>query len=158
MAYENNRFNNRNNYNDRNNYNNRKQGGSEYLELVDLTQENYVELAEKVINHINKTPKNLISTSQIRGLLSLNSEIYNSVALNRNKQLDDDVISRLQYLKVRCVYDSGRDSKVKCFVMNSHLIDYLNKIGNSKEKYLLFARYMEALVAYRKFKGAKADA
>ena len=48
------------------------------------------------------------------------------------------------------------DTKI-AYDENSHLIDHLDKIGDDKKKYMLFARYMEALVAYRKFKGGKDD-
>lgn len=117
-----------------------------------LTNDNYVALAEKVINYL-KENKCLLTTSKIRNILSLNAEIYNTVLSERKDKLSGDVKARLQYLKVRMVYDSGREKTVKLFVQNSHLIEHLDEIGESKEKYMLFARYLEALVAYRKFAG-----
>lgn len=145
---------NRNN-NQRGNSNNKRRFFNDDKQLLPyetLTSDNYVALAENVINYLKNNQK-LLSTSQIRNLLSLNTEIYNTVLSERSTKLSDDVKSRLQYLKVRMVYDSGREEAVKLFVQNSHLIDHLDEIGESKEKYMLFARYLEALVAYRKFAG-----
>lgn len=124
------------------------------LPFTELTNDNYVSLAEKVIEKLNEN-KSILTTSQLRNILSLNSEIFNTVVIDTNSELSDSVCAKLQYLKVRMVYDSGRDNKnkVKDFIENSHLIEHIDKIGKSKEKYILFSRYMEALVAYRKFIG-----
>ena len=129
----------------------------EYKELTNNPNDNYVDYAQSVIRHLNSLGDNLLSTSQIRNLLSLNSEIYNMVIIDNQKTLSENVKAKLQYLKVRMVYDSGRDDKVKAFVLNSHLIDHINWIGDSKERYMLFSKYMEALVAYRKFEGKGKD-
>ena len=128
-----------------------------------LNSTNYVSIAEKVINHLTEgRPGNntyLLTTSQIRNLLSLNSEIYNTVVNMGSLELDEAVISKLLYLKVRMVYESGRQEKVDLFIKNSHLIEHLEYVCKTKKKsdYLIFARYMEALVAYRKFLGGKDD-
>lgn len=150
------------NNNNENQSNNQRDNGNKHhgkssdnmkiLPYKDLTNDNYVALAENVINYLNQN-RNLLTTSKIRNILSLNAEIYNTVLSERKNELSGDVKARLQYLKVRMVYDSGREKTVKLFVENSHLIDHLDKIGDSKEKYMLFARYLEALVAYRKFAG-----
>ena len=144
------RSNNNNNENHRGNGKNN--GKNEILPKVDLTNDNYVTLAKKVIEYLDKQ-KNLLTSSKIRNILSLNAEIYNTVLSERNEVLSDGVRARLQYLKVRMVYDSGKEKTVKLFIENSHLIDYLDEIKKSKEKYMLFARYLEALVAYRKLAG-----
>ena len=44
-------------------------------------------------------------------------------------------------------------SVVKELVEKASLLEHLEEIGNSRTQYLLFSRYMEALVAYRKFYG-----
>lgn len=133
-----------------------------YKDYKELTNDNYVEYAEEVIDYLlnggergiltTHVKRNILTTSQIRNLLSLNSEIYNIVISESGKKLSSNVQSKLQYLKVRMVYDSGRDNKVNDFVMNASLIKHLDEIGDSREKYMLFAKFMEALVAYREFK------
>ncbi len=157
---------NRNNDTNRNNgKNNYKQDKSKLaiLPYEDLTSDNYVVLAEKVINHLTENrPGNntyLLTTSQIRNLLSLNSEIYKTVINSGSTKLEGTIISKLMYLKVRMVYESGRQDKVGLFIKNSHLIEHLDEVceARNKGKYLIFARYMEALVAYRKFKGGQDD-
>lgn len=127
-----------------------------YKDYKELTNDNYVEYAKEVIDYLlNGGERKILTTSQIRNLLSLNSEIYNIVISESGKKLSSNVQSKLQYLKVRMVYDSGRDNKVKNFVMNAGLIKHLDEIGDSREKYMLFAKFMEALVAYRKFEGGR---
>lgn len=42
---------------------------------------------------------------------------------------------------------------MKELVEKASLLEHLEEIGNSRTQYLLFSRYMEALVAYRKFYG-----
>ena len=76
------------NYNTRNSDNRFGNGNSNDVKVinpfVDLTEENYVELAEKAIDAIgenkdkNGKPK-VLTTSKIRNILSLNAEIYNDV-------------------------------------------------------------------------------
>lgn len=148
-------------YNDtRRNNNNRnynRQNTPQTMPYKELTDNNYVKHAKSVIEYLNNLGGKLLTTSQIRNLLSLNSEIYNMVIMENKKELSENIQSKLQYLKVRMVYDSGRDNKVKAFVLNSHLIEHIDWIDNSKEKYMLFSKYMEALVAYRKFEGKGLD-
>lgn len=122
----------------------------------DLYNSDYVRLAENVIKHLNSRNK-ILTTTQIRNLLSLNSEIYNTVIIEKQSELSDRVKGKLQYLKVRMVYESGRTTTVKDFVENAHLIECLDGIGDSKDKYLHFARYLEALVAFRKYIGKGKD-
>ncbi len=38
---------------------------------------------------------------------------------------------------------------------SAKIIDILKEIGGSRGKYILFSRYMEALVAFRKYHGGK---
>lgn len=123
----------------------------------------YVEKAERVIkklyleNDINakgRARNNKITTSQIRGLLAGMSDIYNDV-VQLDGNLTPDIISRIQYLKVQFIYESGRDSKVKGFIESAGLIKEIDEIGNSKQRFIDAERYMEALVAYHRFYGGK---
>jgi CRISPR-associated protein, csm2 family len=125
-----------------------------------LTNENYLEKAEKVIDTLSKdkkTGKTLyapkITTTKLRKILSMVSEIYSDASRMREEKLDSEMRSRLKYLKLHIVYEEGRESVVKEFVEESNLIGALDEVEDSKSKLILFCHYVEALVAYRKFKG-----
>lgn len=83
-------------------------------------------------------------------------EIYNEILKEkRDEKLDDDIVSRVKYLKMRLAYESGRDNAVKGFVEKANLLKIIDSIGNSRSNLMLFCNYMEALVAYHKFYGGK---
>lgn len=123
-----------------------------------IKKDNYVKIAEKAISELaNKKnartgrPISMVTTSQIRNLLAMTADIYNEVERKQGDTLTEDIVSRIQYLRLRFVYEAGRNPKVKDLVMQAKLLDVLDEIGDSKENYILFSHYMEALVAYRKF-------
>lgn len=126
-----------------------------------LQNDTYVQKAEQVMERLssqtgkNGRPLPMVTTSKIRNLLSMTNEIYNEVRLSREEKLSSDIIGQINYLKIRFVYEAGRDPQVKNFVTQSQILECLDEIRGSRERYLLFARYMEALVAYHRFKGGK---
>lgn len=126
-----------------------------------LTNENYVSEAEKAINDLlqlkDKSGKPIkpLTTSKIRGLLAMTSEIYNEVILQSNETLTQEQIGKIQYLKIRTVYEAGREPTVRNFVKTANIIEHIDGINKSRSRFILFSRYMEALVAYRKYLGGK---
>ena len=120
-----------------------------------LTNENYLEKAEQVIDNLRKNDKGLIllTTTKLRKILSMLSEIYSDASRIREEKLDAEMRSRLQYLKLHIVYEEGREPAVKDFVKKSELIGALDEVKDSRSKLIIFCHYVEALVAYRKFKG-----
>lgn len=124
-----------------------------------LTEENYVEIAENAIKEIcdqkSKMGKRVppVTTSKIRNLLAMTAAIYNDVVVCQSEKLSEEIVGRINYLKIRFVYEAGREPKVKTLVEKAHLLEHLKEVGNSRIQYILFSRYMEALVAYRKFYG-----
>ena len=125
-----------------------------------LEQNTYVAKAEKAINECRKVTNSrgkveMITTSQIRHLLATTADIYNQVMLSMNDVLSEEITGRIAYLKIRFIYEMGRDSKMKTFAQQAEILKAIDEIGNSKQKYILFSRYMEALVAYDKFYGGK---
>lgn len=132
---------------------------------MNLTKLNYVNEAENVIKLIIEREKNrkqrektgIITTSKIRNLLSMISEIYHDAMHSKEKQLSDDILSRIQYLKMRFAYEAGRDKSVKEFVNMANIFHVIDEIGEEKENLIVFCHYMEALVAYRKFYVEKDD-
>ena len=121
-----------------------------------ITKENYVDHAEQVMRKLcdnGSRQKDLVTTSKIRSILSMVSEIYNNVRLERDPKLNENLKERLQYLKMRRVYEAGREPSVKTFIEEARLMKVLDEVGDSRERLITFCHYMEALVAYRKFLG-----
>jgi len=125
-----------------------------------LNEQTYVNDAEEVIRSLvtenrwgEKELK--LSTSKIRNLLALISAIYNDVRQDFSETLSEEIQSRIRYLKVRFVYESGREQDVKEFVKRAKILEYLDEIGDSRKGFLAFAKYMEALVAYHKYHGGR---
>lgn len=138
---------------------NAQHGGARFV-----LESNYAEQADRIIQEYKKAMGNrfeLFTTSKIRKLLAMVSEIYNDVRTEPSNKLSQVMQNRIEYLKVRLVYECGRDSKdrvVRPFVDRTGLLDLLNDIGDNKRKFIDFARYMEALVAYHRFHGGKDEA
>ena len=126
-----------------------------------LQNDTYVKKAEDVITKLasqtgrNGRPLPMVTTSKIRNLLSMTNEIYNEVRLSRDEKLDEDIRGRINYLKIRFVYESGRDGQVGDFVKQAQILECIDEIRGSREHCMLFCRYMEALVAYHKFLDGK---
>lgn len=128
-----------------------------------LSEKTYVDQAEKVLDKLTQkfekngkwiTPQ-IVTTSKIRNILSMAADIYDNVLQNRADELNEEIVSRIEYLRVRMIYECGREPRVKDFVNAADLLDYIKMIGNDKKKYILFYHYMEALVAFHKYKGGK---
>ena len=126
-----------------------------------LTNENYVSKAENVIKKLpecrNKwgKPIPMVTTSKIRNLLAMTADIYNEVRLSTGDMLSNDICGRISYLKLRFTYESGRYDDVRALVEQANILKCIDEIGNSKSRFLLFNRYMEALIAYHKFYDGK---
>lgn len=119
-----------------------------------LTDNNYVDKAEKVIKSLNRNKRDpklfVLTTSKIRNLLNLTSTLFDESKVREYKDLAD----KIAYLRVQFVYQSGREISVKDLVKKAEILDILKEINN-KESLQRFCRYMEALVAYFRFYGGK---
>lgn len=119
---------------------------------------NYVDEAERVINTLKAESNNgrlNITTSKIRAIHTLVTDIYNMESLRTEAELLEESQLKLMRLRVRIVYDAGREAAVKEFVKGAQLLEYIKGIGNSRTEMIRFAHYMEALVAYHRFLGGK---
>ncbi len=122
-----------------------------------INEQNYVDMAEKVIlslaNMKDRKGKNIpvVTTSKLRNLLAMTADIYNEIMNQTEDKLNEDICARIEYLRVRFLYESGREQSVKSLVNEAGIIDVIKEINGSKKRYILFNRYMEALVAFRKF-------
>ncbi len=120
-----------------------------------IEETSYVEKAEKVIKKLktNKDKKGRtvwITTSKIRNLLAMSADIYNDVLISDEK-LSDEINARIDYLRIRFVYEAGRERVVEDFVKTGEILQALQEIQGSRKRFILFNHYIEALVAYHRF-------
>lgn len=123
---------------------------------MEITNTNYVDRAEEVILKLKESGGGRIrlTTSQIRNILTITSTIYDN-AKRKKGPLDEEELMSVQLLRTKFVYESGRDRNVEQFIQMADLINLIKSIGDSREKLILFCKYMEALVAYHRFEGGK---
>ena len=122
-----------------------------------LEKTNYVDKAEDVVNNLMRDKKNhlILTTSKIRNILSMISTIYNEVIHYPSDKLNEDIVERLKYLKMRFAYEAGREKAVKNLIEVAKIFEIIEWIGNDKQKCILFCKYMESIVAYHKFNCGK---
>lgn len=148
-----------------------------------VTEENYLEHAEKVIQNLMKNSlkkDDTVSVSQIRNILANMSDIYNVVHFGKkdklsshNKELDEAIKAKIRELIMHCYYGAGREKTVKTFFLKSSLFMNLKGILESsalegqkempaelqnlgeKGRFLLVHKYLESLVAFHRFYGGK---
>ena len=128
-----------------------------------LNETTYVDKAEHVIDELKQpyekegrmVKPQLVTTSKIRNILSMAGDIYDKIMQENSPQLSQDIRARIEYLRVRIVYESGREPTVKSFVKKAQLLECIKEIGKEKKDYLLFYHYLEALVAFHRYKGGK---
>ena len=101
--------------------------------MVKLQTDNYVEQAEKVMQDLQAAGKGQIklTTSKIRSILAMVSELYNDTQRLRAETLSDELIGRVQYLKMRVAYEAGRDDVVRDFVEMAQLLGEIDQIGRA---------------------------
>lgn len=124
-----------------------------------IEESTYVKKAEQVIKQLSQNKDKYgkvrwITTSKIRNLLAMSADIYNEVLLSPEK-LSDEQSARIDYLRVRFVYEAGRDKDVKNFVEKAQILKALEEVRGSRKQYILFNHYMEALVAYHRYYGGR---
>lgn len=116
--------------------------------------EDYVDAAEKVMRALFAN-RSRITTTKMRGFLTLVNDVYNVESLRTEPELSAESKLKLMRLRVRMVYDAGRERDVKDFVEQAKLLEYLKGVGDSRETMIQFAHYVEALVAYHRYLGGR---
>lgn len=139
-------------------YNNRSSYGQQKELPPEITPkkvpEDYVDEAERIMRSLMNDGKT-VTTSKIRNLLSLVTEIYNEENISSDAKLQPENVVKLNMMRVRVAYECGRDDTVKTFVKQTNLLEYLKGISNDREDLIRFAHYMEALVAFHRYFGGK---
>ena len=126
--------------------------------------ENYVDEAERIMRALISSGTT-ITTSKIRTLLSLVTDIYNDESIRTEDKLKPDSVVKLNLMRVRVAYEYGRDNgesvgkdkvyPMKEFITQAHLREYLKGISTDRADLIRFAHYMEALVAFHRYLGGK---
>ena len=139
-------------------YNNRSSYGQQKELPPEITPkkvpEDYVDEAERIMRSLMSQPKK-VTTSKIRNLLSLVTDIYNTENIRTEEKLLPESIVKLNLMRVRVAYECGRDDTVKSFVAQTNLLEYLKGISTDRANLIRFAHYMEALVAFHRYFGGK---
>lgn len=149
------------------NMNNRRDYSSDQDDAIpfeQLTIDNYVDLAEKVMDKMfssekynSDQKKNDLTTSKIRSLLSMTAEILfkaNNALASEKQNLPDDLKEDLGYFRIRCAYEMGREKSVKQLDKHAHLLEHVKNVKSISDC-ILFCHYLEALVAYHTYNGGK---
>lgn len=130
---------------------------------MQINEKNYVDKAEEAIIRLSKKtnsqgkPIAMVTTSKIRNLLSMAADIYNQVLGRDEAELPAELVSRIDYLRVRFIYEAGREAAVKSLIDEADLLNILKEINGDKNNYILFYHYMEALVAFKRYMNRNDD-
>lgn len=126
--------------------------------------ENYVDEAERIMRVLISNGTT-VTTSKIRNLLSLVTDIYNDESIRTEDKLKPDSVVKLNLMRVRVAYEYGRDNgesvgkdkvyPMREFITQAHLREYLKGISTDRADLIRFAHYMEALVAFHRYLGGK---
>ena len=122
-----------------------------------LEKTNYVDMAENAVKRLerNKNGNLILTTSKIRNILSMISTIYYEVIHHPADKLNEDMVERLKYLKMRFAYEAGREKAVKNLIEVAKIFEIIEWVGDDKQRCILFCKYMESIVAYHKFNGGR---
>ena len=122
-----------------------------------LEKTNYVDMAENAVKRLerNKNGNLILTTSKIRNILSMISTIYNEVIHHPADKLNEDMVERLKYLKMRFAYEAGREKAVKNLIEVAKIFEIIEWVGDDKQRCILFCKYMESILAYHKFNGGR---
>ena len=99
---------------------------------MQINEKNYVDKAEAAITRLSKMVNRqgkvipMVTTSKIRNLLAMAADIYNQALDCKEDVLPDELISRIDYLRVRFMYEAGREQGVKSLIEEADLLDIMN--------------------------------
>ncbi len=111
-------------------------------------------MENKTVEELVKENKNnMVTTTQLRQLLSNSVIVKNKISSNvlkKEDKLSDKLLNDVKYLLIKHTYQCGRESKVKEFDKKFEISEKLKKIKTKKD-FDDFYRYLEEIVAYVKY-------
>lgn len=124
--------------------------------------------AEETIGRLRYNPKCRktdevfdVKYAQVRKILSSVVAIKNKLGVEQRKsksfdKLPENIAMEVRFLKTTFLYQAGRDKDnkypVKNFIEDSQLVEMVECIGTDVNKFELFCKYVEALVAFYKYR------
>lgn len=126
--------------------------------------EDVVQEAETIVGSLRERTGNIrLTVTQIRKFLTSVNAINNKLLAYQSQTgagkdleiLPPELADEIRYLEVKLVYQCGRDKVVRDFATKARLIERIQAIGNSAEKYREFARLVEAIVAFHRYEGGR---
>lgn len=125
-------------------------------EFVDLAMNTMAQISEPAPSRDDPNHRKFsITTSKIRNLLSMVMDIYNQEYRRSEKELLEESRLKLQMVRVRMIYEAGRDGNVRKFLEQSKLLCYLKGIESDRTRLIRYTQYLEALVAYHRYMGGR---
>lgn len=103
----------------------------------------------------------LLKTGHIRKFLTSVNLVRDRVEVYKMRgqepdRLPPELVAEVKFLKVKLMYLAGREKNiVGAFVEKTGLIEMIDSIGDSTERFDTFAQYVQALGAFHKFYGGK---
>lgn len=103
----------------------------------------------------------LLKTGHIRKFLTSVNLVRDRVEVYKMRgqepdRLTPELVAEVKFLKVKLMYLAGREKNiVGAFVEKSGLIEMIDSIGDSTERFDTFGKYVQALGAFHKFYGGK---
>ena len=127
-----------------------------------ITEENYLKIAWKGLEYFKKNKKELpdkkrITSSKLRSMYSKLCDIILNKTDLEDENLNNSELADLKLLRIRIVYNMGRDEAVKLFMKETHLFAFLKYVEDnpSRKNFDLFCKYFEALVAFHRYLNPK---
>ena len=98
----------------------------------------------------------LLKTGHIRKFLTSVNLVRDRVEVYKMRGQEPDRLPPELVAEVKLMYLAGREKNiVGAFVEKSGLIEMIDSIGDSTERFDTFAKYVQALGAFHKFYGGK---
>ena len=124
-----------------------------------IDETNYVDAALKSFAYFDDSryKNKKITSSKLRSLYSMLCDIIKDENDKTGTQISSGCSAALKLLKIRIIYDMGRDEAVKIFIENTNLIAYLVHVEKNKKRddFKLYCKYFEALVAFHRYLNPK---
>lgn len=119
-----------------------------------LNSVNFANIAENILKREKSNDRGIfrnLTTTKLRRIYGLIMNMYTQI------NVPEDFAEHrgdLQYLKVKMAYEAGRENAVRNFLDVTGLMTAIDLVTDY-DKFMLYCRYAESLVAYFKFYGGK---
>jgi len=119
----------------------------------------------KLVLKMKEKGERYFTTTQLRKIHSYASIVNNKLQMEESNckssgyKISEDLQSDVQYIKLKLIYQMGRDKVVKKWfgsesvdgIKGIGLENIISDIGDSKEKFDKFYRLLESIIAYKKY-------